>query len=537
MTNATASDTSSITKPASRVMFGGVLALAGGLISNIIVAYIYGAGSSMDAYLTAMVIPSYIQIVFFSSLAFVVIPVFIETESSKRSEEAWALVGTFFWITTAVLLLVSALGSIFSRPIIELVAPGFQGGKASLASNMLAVLMFATPFTGLSILTVGIQNARHHFFWPSVAPAVGALVNIVTLLILSGFVGPMALCWGYLLSVITQAGFSVIPVLKHGWTKLLPLQDERVRNIGKAMIPLILFGLFTCISPVAIRYFSSGLPDGQIAYMGYANKISNIFVIFLASGIAASIFPSMARAFTQDGLPGLSKKNHFGLRLSFAVALPAVMVVAAVAIPLIRIFFERGEFTEVDTVGVSRILFAFLVGDVLIRMIGNIFERGFYTLKNTVTPPLVSSIFVVLFIATARFVVTEWGYVGLVWANVTRQGLDAITAGVLLFRKFPKDEEEHLTGSILGYLLAACASFLCGRLVLSSLSFIPALAQLLLGGLSSGLTYLLLLFFIDRPMLTSIFELFDLRSFLGKFQIGIHWLTQRKPWPNERSQQ
>ncbi|HNA88051.1 MAG TPA: lipid II flippase MurJ [Anaerolineales bacterium] len=537
MTNTTASDTTSITKPASRVMFGGVLALAGGLISNIIVAYIYGAGSSMDAYLTAMVIPTYIQIVFFSSLAFVVIPVFIEAESNKRSDDAWALVGTFFWITSIVLLLVSVLGSIFSRSIIGLVAPGFQGGKVTLASNMLAILMFSTPFTGLSILTVGIQNARHHFFWPSVAPAVGSLVNIVTLLLLSGFIGPLALCWGYLLSIITQAGFSVIPVVRHGWKKILPLNDEHVRNIGKAMLPLIVFGLFTCISPVAVRYFSSGLPDGQIAYMGYANKISNIFVIFLASGIAASIFPSMARAFAQDGLPGLSKKNHFGLRLSFAVALPAVMVVAAVDIPLIRIFFERGEFTEADTIGVSQILFAFLVGDVLFRMVGNIFERGFYTLKNTVTPPLISSVFVIIFIATAHLVVTRWGYVGLVWANVARQGFDITTAGIVLFRKFPKEQSEHLTGSILSYLLAACASFLCGRLVLSSVSFIPAFIQLILGGLCSGGVYLALLYFIDKPMLTSIFELFDVRSFLGKFQIGINWLTQRKPWPNERSQQ
>ncbi|MBL8062679.1 MAG: hypothetical protein JNK32_06645 [Anaerolineales bacterium] len=536
MSNATVSDTSSITRPASRAMFGGILALAGGLVSNIIVAYIYGAGSSMDAYLTALVIPSYIQIVFFSSLAFVVIPVFIEAESRKQNEDAWALVGTFFWITTSILLLISVMGFVFSRQIIEIVAPGFQNQKALLASHMLAVLIFSTPFTGLSILTVGIQNARHHFFWPSVAPAFGFLVNIITLLVLSRFVGPMTLCWGYLLSTVTQAGFSIVPVVSHGWKKLLPLTDERVRNIGKAMMPLILFGLFTCISPVAIRYFSSGLPDGQIAYMGYANKISNIFVVFLASGIAASIFPSMARAYAQDGVLGLSKKNYFGLRLSFAVALPAIMVVAAVAIPLIRVFFERGEFTEADTVGVSRILFAFLVGDVLIRMVGNIFERGFYTLKNTVTPPLVSSIFVILFIATAQFIVAEWGYVGLVWANVTRQGLDVITAGVLLFRKFPKDESEHLTGSILGYLLAACASFLCGRLVLSVLAFFPAFAQLLLGGLSSGVAYLLLLYFIDRPMLTAIFELFDIRSFLGKFQIGINWLTQRKPWPNERSQ-
>jgi len=530
-------DNSSITKPASRVMLGGILSLIGSLASNVVVAYIYGAGSSMDAYLTAIVIPSYLQIVFFSSLAFVVIPIFIEAETTSHVEDAWALVGTFFWLTAIALLLISILGAVFSRVIIELVAPGFQDEKSALASQMLSILIFTIPFIGLSTLTAGIQNARHRYFWPSVAPAFGSLINVVILVTLSPILGSIALCWGYLLAMVVQSGFSIIPVFSHGWKRLLPLTDERVQMAGRSMVPLILFGLFTCISPVALRYFSSTLPDGQIAYMGYANKISSIFVVLLASGIAASIFPTMARTFAQDGISGLSQKSDFGLRLTFAVALPAIMIVNSVAIPLISVFFERGAFSHSDTYGVGRILLAFLVGEVLIRMIANVFERGFYTLKNTFTPPIVGAFFVILFIATARFFVTRWGYVGIVWANVIRQGLDALTMGTLLFAKFPKGNAKNLIGSIMQYFMAAFASFLCGRLVLFTLASSSVYIQLALGGFVGVLLYFLILYFIDRKMLASIFEMFGILRIFASFEARVNLLSQRMSWLVGRSRQ
>ena len=184
-------DNSSITKPASRVMFGGVLALFAGLASNIIVAYIFGAGSSMDAYLTAIVIPSYLQIVFFSSLSFVVIPAFIEAKAKNQDEDAWGLVGTFFWITLIVLSLIAVLGSVFSQPLIRLVVPGFQSTKSALASQMLAISIFTMPFIGISTLTTAIQNARHRFFWPSFAPAFGSMTNVIVLLIFSRILRPV----------------------------------------------------------------------------------------------------------------------------------------------------------------------------------------------------------------------------------------------------------------------------------------------------------------------------------------------------------
>jgi len=508
-------DHSTVTKSASKVLLGGIFSLVGGLASNVIVAALYGAGAEMDAYLTALVIPTYFQIVLFWNLSFVLIPVFIETEVNNK-EDAWALVGSFLRITTVILLGISLAGSIFSTSIIDAIAPGFQEEKAALAARMLTILIFTTPFTGLSTLSVGIQNARDRFFWPSVAPAIGSLANVIVLVVLSRLMGPMALCWGYLAATLCQACVTLIPVLLRAWNKSLPITDPRIATIGRLVLPLILFGMFTSFSPVVERYFSSGLPDGQIAYMGYASKISNIFVLLLASGIATAIFPSMARTYTQNGIRGLSEKHDFGLRLTFAMAVPTILIVSAVAAPLVKVLFERGAFNHSTTLGVSRIVFAFLLGDVLFRMVGNIFQRSFYVLKDTVTQPLVHSVLLVLYIVMARIFVDRWAYIGLVWAGVVRSGLGIVVLWVLLMLRFPKDCLKKTLISVLKYGLAAGGAYACGSVLVIQLTHVAVLIQLVLGSLVGMSVYVAFLHYVDRGMLKSIFEVFGLSSVVGK---------------------
>lgn len=508
----------SITKPASKVMWGGIIGLFVSLASNVIVAAFFGAGADMDAYLTAMIIPTYFNLVFISSLSFVLVPAFIEARTSKEEEDAWALVGTFFWITLIVLMLISILGSVFSSQIINITAPGFYGEKADLASRMLSILMFSTLFTGLGNLTIGIQNARGRFFIPSIAPAFGTLGNVIVLLTMFPHVGSMALCWGFLLSTFIQATITTFPILAHGWDRLLPIKNTKVIELMKLMLPLVLLGMMNSFSPVAERYFASELPDGQLSYMGYVNKISNIFIVLLASGIAASIFPAMAQSHSQDGIKGLAKKNVFGLRLSVAVAIPAVLIATALSVPLVGIFFEYGAFTHVDTIGVSLILFPYFLRDIFFRMVGNVFERSYYVLKDTVTQSVVTAITLVIYLISVRFFVEQWGYVGLVWAATVRRGLAIFIIWLLLFGKFSIRSMLEPIPYYLKYIVAALPAFFGGRLLVLAFKQTPFILQLIAGGSVSVSLYIIFLYFLDSKILISIIELSGIRFILTRLQ-------------------
>jgi putative peptidoglycan lipid II flippase len=507
---------SSINQSAFKVMAGGVFSLAAGLINQVVIAAIFGASAGMDAYNTAVIIPAYFHLVLISGFSFVFIPAFVKEEAVGKEDDAWILVGTFFWITASILLIIAIIMSIFSVQIIDLSAPGFLPQKSAIAAKMLSVMMFSVLFTGLSSFTIGIQNARGRFFWPSFGGAVNSMGNLVFLLLLHRWLGPLALAWAYLVSTILQASVTVIPVLRHGWKKVLPIIDPKVQEMGKLIAPIIISGLLTSFTPVAERYFASGLPDGQISYIGYAYKISGIFVSLLASGVAAAIFPSMARALIQDGLKGLANKNNYGLKLSVAVAMPAVLISTTVAVPIISILFQRGAFLSVDTQGVSKIILAVLLSDVLFRMLSNIFIRSSYVLKDTLTPPIVGSIAAVIYLASGRFFVIHFGYIGLVWARTIQNALSVVMLWFLILKKLQYVDGLKTLLHVLEYSLAAFTVYGTCRFIVSLISSAHLFLQLLVGGLAGVVLYSAYLYVRDREMWESVLEIIGVKSLYGK---------------------
>jgi peptidoglycan biosynthesis protein MviN/MurJ (putative lipid II flippase) len=236
----------------------------------------------------------------------------------------------------------------------------------------------------------------------------------------------------------------------------------------------------------------------------------------------------MARAYAAEGIEGLSRKNDFGLQLTFAVALPAIMISGAVAVPLTGVFFERGAFGHADTLGVSQILFAFLLSNVLFRMVGNILQRSFYVLNNTTTQPIVDSVFLLLFIVAGRFIVARWGYVGLAWAGVVRTGLGILTLWALLIRKLPQNNLRNVFSYTLKYFCAALAAYGCARIVLFAFGFLPAFFELAFAGIAGALLYGIIIYYLDKEMLSSVLDLFGARYFIAILQKAKNRLTALK---------
>lgn len=505
------SSSNAVARSAFKVSFGNLFGLVAGLGSQVVIALIFGAGAEMDAFLTALVVPLYLQSVLLAGLPFVLIPAFVQEETAGNEDQAWALAGTFFWLTAGVLTVAAVGVSLFSHRIIMLSAPGLSPDKSHLATRMLAILIFAVPLTGLASLTKGIQNARDRFFWPAASTAVGSVGNIAVLLVLYQRVGPLALAWGYLVSEGLKACVTVIPVLRHGWRRLLTLRDPRVTEMARLIAPFILFGIFTRSTSVFERYFASGLPDGDLSYLGYANKISSIVITVLGTGIATAVFPEMARAYAYDGEAGLVRKAEYGFRLTLAVALPALAVLSAVAAPAVTVLFERGAFQHVATLATSRIVPIVMVGAVVFRMVGNLISRTFYVTKDTHTVPVVVAAASVLYILLAKTLTDSWGYVGLAVAEPLYSGLGIVILSWLMFRRLGSFHIGRLARDTLTYGAVSLLAFGAARLVSSALAFMPALIKLVAASSVGVALYMAIMFRIDRHVAVSILELTGVR--------------------------
>jgi len=496
-----------VSRSAFKVGIGGLVSITAGFASQMIIAALFGAGSSMDAYLTALTIPLYLQGILLAGLSFVLIPAFVERIEAGQEDDAWALVGMFFWLVGGVLVAVSVAVSLFAAPIIRLMAPGFTSDKAALATTLLTVLAYAPVFSGYGVFTVSVENARGRFFAPAAAGALNSIMQIIIMLLLYRPLGILALAIGFVVAAAAQAMVTTVPVLRHGWSYRLSLRDARARQLLWLMAPFVLLGAFTAVTPILERYFASSLPDGDLSYLGYANKIARISRSLLGATIVTAIFPVMSRRFTRDGKWGLLTTFRYGMRLTLAVALPIVVIVSVLAVPVITLLFERGAFDHRSTLSVASVLPIFLIRGVLFLMTGNLLTRTFYVVKDTRTAPAVSVFSVFIYLGLAGWMTQRWGYMGLAATDMVRAGFGVVVLSALICWRYHWFPWRALLKYALVYGGPTMAAGGLAWMLLEFLGSSPTLMQLLVPGIAAGLFYFGLLHWLDAPIAADILEM------------------------------
>ncbi len=482
-----------------------------GLGSQLVAAWAFGAGLDMDSYLTAQVIPTYAQAVLLGGLAFVLIPLFVSQQSEGREADAWALVGTVFYLVAAILIGLSLVGAIAAHSIIAITAPGLSPEKAELSASMLRILMFTLPFVGVAGVASSIENSLGRFFLPAFAPGVGALVNMAVVGLGYRQLGVVVLAWGAVSASILQATIVVRPVWRHGWTRLLPLGDDRLRRFGRLVAPLVIFGLLTRVTPVLERYFASDLPDGELSFLGYASKIAGIVLAILGAGIAAAILPQMARNYALRKRDGLAQTTVLGLRLTLVVSLPVLVILSLSKVPLVQVLFERGAFTPVTSQAVSRAVPLFL-GVVVFQMVCNVLTRAIYVEGDTITVPVLASAASLLYLLVASLLMQgNAGYVGLAAAQVIQWGVLTSVLAVVLSRRHIVPIKT-LLGLMGKYGLPAIISGVITYWLIGELDTASPLVVLVVSTLAGFLAYILLIGVLDRPMLLHLLDAVNMRK-------------------------
>jgi putative peptidoglycan lipid II flippase len=126
--------------------------------------------------------------------------------------------------------------------------------------------------------------------------------------------------------------------------------------------------------------------------------------------VATVLFPTLSRLAARGDLAGFGRTVDTGVRQIGFLLVPAGLVSAALAEPITRLLYQRGEFTPDQTPVVAGALAAFSVGLVFNGWM-LLLNRAFYGLQQNWIPTLVAlgnlGLNVVLFAALYR--VGVWG--------------------------------------------------------------------------------------------------------------------------------
>jgi putative peptidoglycan lipid II flippase len=434
-----------------------------GLVREMVASYYFGAAGRINAFTVAFQVPNLVRaLVADAALSSAFVPVFSELLEKGERRRAWRVASSLFWL---MLLGLGALTALY-----VLVAPwvigafGNPGHDRALAVGLSRVLFPIVALLGVSGIVVGILNSYDHFTVPAISPVFWNLAIIAGLAIGVPQAQTMSTklyvyAVSILLATLVQV-FLPMPWLRGRDGRLqlvLDWRDPAVKRVLVLMVPVTLgLGLIN-VNAVIDTFFASRLIDPNLA----PTAIQKAFLVYMlpqgmfSVAIATVLFPSLSRFAARGDLDGFRRTVGSGLRQIAFLLVPAAVVSAVLAEPLVRILYQRGQFHPAQTPVVAGALAAFSAGLVFNGAM-LMLNRAFFSLQSNWVPTAVAlgNLFLNALLDLAFYRFGVWG-IPLATALCNVAGVGALL--VLLRRRLGRIELTSIVSTTSRVVAASAA--------------------------------------------------------------------------------
>ena len=370
-----------------------------GFIRDIFIARMFGTGIFAEAFFVAFRIPNMLRdMVGEGAVNAAIVPVLTEYSHTKSREEYWEAARVILNLMLTVLVTLSVLGVMFAPVLVRLIAPGFLSSPEKFNTAVL-LTRFLFPYIlllGMVAYSKGVLNSLHYFTTPAFAPVVLNATMILSLLVLCPVIGVKGLIVGVLLGGIFEVLMQIKPLASRGLRLggRFHLLHPVAKRIGKLLLPRALgtavYQLSVFIDTI-LASLSGIVGVGGIAALYYSNRLVQLPLAIFGISLATAALPKMTKEVALNDMEGMKRTISFSLRTVFTVMLPAAVGLMILSGPIIRILFQRGEFTTYSTAITSNALIFYSVG--LFAYAGiKILVGAYYSMGDTRTPVRTASI-------------------------------------------------------------------------------------------------------------------------------------------------
>lgn len=426
-----------------------------GFIREAVQAALFGASRLTDAFIVAYNLPEMIQTLFFSG----VLSNFFVPVITRYREQREELSTVFSVALNGALLLALVLAGVcyLAAPgLITIAAPGLGGVDHERAVFLFRFMLPMLVLHCLLAVVKGTLNSVDHYAMPEYAGVFFNLVVIASALLLVGSYGITSLAIGVVAGSVVQFVIQVPVIAQKGirYRPTLALTHPALREMGGLVIGALVATAVVPINAFVARAMASNLPAGSISALAYAFRVFLLPVSLFAVPVYTVLLTDLSAAQQQGTQKVFKAQATAGLSLLFAVSLPATAILIALATPLTRLLYERGQFTSEDVILTSQALMAFAVGT-LAYGTSQVMVRLFNATKDTSTPAWVGVGSIGLNAGGCWLLMQIWGHWGI--ALVTSL-VSCLNTGVLYalfrYRHGPLDESLLMRRFVSHFLLA-----------------------------------------------------------------------------------
>ncbi len=408
-----------------------------GFVREQVIAALLGTSVQSDAFVVAATIPFTFSYIIGVSAGNALLPVYT---GRLNSEGRVKLASTVFYVVGAVVAVLTLLGMVFTSAVVDFLAPGFTGRARDLALLCTRIMLPSTLFLTMGFVAKAVLNAHREFAVPAWAPVWQNVVFIILIIPLGGMLGP-GLAWCTLAGALVFYLYNVPAMGRVGIPvrPLFNLQDPDVKRVLVMSVPVILTTLVNRGFVFVDRWFGSHLAEGSIAALNFANRVRELPYGLFVAVVSTVLFPALAAAASRNDMSKFRDQTATGLRLVGLVTYPCVALLAILAVPVVRLLFERGAFGSVATDATAVALVYYAVSVAAMSAI-SVLTYTFLSLRDAMLPLYTGLAGLIVNLVLDYLLVGPMGHGGLALGNTAGFVVTAVLMLVFLqlrLREFP----------------------------------------------------------------------------------------------------
>ncbi len=417
-----------------------------GLARDILLFAFLGASAINSAFIFAFTLPNlFRRLLGEGALSSAVVPVFSSEYEGNGKDAAFSFLNqALSWVLVLLISLV-IIGSF------TLFSVGYWEGLEErwyIGFELGIILLPYMIFVCLAAVIAAALNVFERF-------AVGALSQVwlnLSMIFFLGVLGalfgrtPMAqvyyLCAGVLVGGLIQVIVPIRTLIIMGWRPRIDFEmSGSIIELGRLVIPGLAGAVIFQVNAVVSQLLAFSLNDKSVSILYLANRLIEFPLGVFTIAVTTVLFPTIARLATQNKMSELSQEYRRGLRIIFAITVPAMIGLIVLHDSILSLLFEWGRFDTQDVNLTAPILIIFSIA-LPFYSLSTFATRGFHSLKDMKTPYRLAIFIFILNVVLSLVLMFPFGILGLAGANV----LSAIVNAVLLQWLLEKRESsfEHL---------------------------------------------------------------------------------------------
>jgi len=413
-----------------------------GVVREVVMARLFGAGEVYDAFLLGVRIPNLTRNLFAEgALSSAFVPVFTQylVKGKREAAELSNLVATALMLVVGA---VCVVGIVFSPALVRMLAPGFEQvpGKFELTVTLTRVMFPFLVLVALAAQAMGVLNACDRYGVPALASTFFNIASVVFGLALGYTVGRsfgqgliVSMAFGVVAGGVMQLLWQAPSLKREGFSyrPRLDLSHPGLRQLGRLMLPAILGNAAVQINVLVNTNFASSITDaagrvidGPVSWLSFAFRFLQLPLGLFGVAIASATLPMISRSAAAAKMDEFRATVTRSLGMVLLLTIPSSVGLAVMGRSMIAAVYQGGRFHEFDTEQTAVALACYSAGLAGYSAI-KILAPAFYALDDARTPMLVSAASVAVNFAGAYLMVRR--------AGMGHAGLALATSLVALF--------------------------------------------------------------------------------------------------------